>query len=165
MNESFRLRPTVCLGFPVCGLTSRMPCDTPILNIEQNRNRQGLPSSWHFFARIPRSKVDPGRPSRTSPNRSVCVGFCCVKSMAVCISSYRGCIKLKGVRSPLRSACFPVYASTDLFGFGLLSSSCNTRYEWLVKPCSAGTFTLQEAPSFAWRTNAECLPTAIQVDA
>jgi phospholipase/lecithinase/hemolysin len=23
----------------------------------------------------------------------------------------------------------------------------------LAKPCSAGTFTLQEAPSFAWRTN------------
>ena len=22
--------------------------------------------------------------------------------------------------------------------------SCNTRYEWLVRPCSAGTFTLQE---------------------
>src|SRR5215813_7810868 len=32
--------------------------------------------------------------------------------------------------------------------------SCNTRYEWLVRPYSAGTFTPQEAPSFAWRTNA-----------
>jgi hypothetical protein len=29
----------------------------------------------------------------------------------------------------------------------------NTRYEWLVKPYSAGTRTPQEAPSFAWRTN------------
>ncbi len=28
-----------------------------------------------------------------------------------------------------------------------------TRYEWLARPYSAGTFTLQEAPSFAWRTN------------
>jgi len=34
-----------------------------------------------------------------------------------------------------------------------LLHSCNTRYEWLAKPYSAGTFTLQEAPSFAWRTN------------
>ncbi len=29
----------------------------------------------------------------------------------------------------------------------------NTRYGWLAKPCPTGTFTLQEAPSFAWRTN------------
>src|SRR5262245_9465261 len=31
---------------------------------------------------------------------------------------------------------------------------CNTRYRWLVKPYLAGTCTLQETPSFAWRTNA-----------
>jgi hypothetical protein len=31
--------------------------------------------------------------------------------------------------------------------------NCNTRYEWLVRPCSPGTFTLEETPSFAWRTN------------
>ena len=29
----------------------------------------------------------------------------------------------------------------------------NPRYEWLARPCSAGTLTLQEAPSFAWRTS------------
>jgi hypothetical protein len=29
----------------------------------------------------------------------------------------------------------------------------NTRYEWLVRSCSTGTFTLQETPSFSWRTN------------
>jgi len=52
----------------------------------------------------------------------------------------------KGPRS------FPVYASIVSFGFRLLYN-CNTRYEWLVRPCSPGTFTLQEAPSFAWRTN------------
>jgi hypothetical protein len=28
----------------------------------------------------------------------------------------------------------------------------NTRYEWLAKPCSAKTLTLQETPSFSWRT-------------
>ena len=58
-------------------------------------------------------------------------------------SQYRGCIKLRGARTPLRSTCFPVYASTGLFGFGLLSSSCNTRYGWLVRPYPAGTLTLQ----------------------
>jgi hypothetical protein len=43
-----------------------------------------------------------------------------------------------------------VTPQTDLSG---LLHHCNTRYEWLVRPCSAGTFTLQETPSFAWRTN------------
>ena len=29
-----------------------------------------------------------------------------------------------------------------------------TRYGWLVRPYPTGTLTLQDAPSFAWRTNA-----------
>jgi hypothetical protein len=47
---------------------------------------------------------------------------------------------------------FPVYASIVLFGV-CLRNNCNTRYEWLVRPYSPGTFTLEETPSFAWRTN------------
>jgi hypothetical protein len=34
----------------------------------------------------------------------------------------------------------------------LLLRICNTRYGWLVRPCPAGTCTLQEAPSLSWRT-------------
>ena len=62
--------------------------------------------------------------------------------------------KLQGVRSPLRSMWFPVYASVGSFGFPTLLPNRNTRYGWLVGPYPAGTLTLQEAPSFAWRTNA-----------
>jgi hypothetical protein len=29
----------------------------------------------------------------------------------------------------------------------------NTRYGWMVNPYPTGTFTLQDAPSFAWRSN------------
>ena len=65
----------------------------------------------------------------------------------------RGCIKLWGMRSPLRSTWCPVYASPVLFGFHLLHR-CNTQYRWLVRPYLTGTSTLQETPSFAWRTNA-----------
>ena len=65
----------------------------------------------------------------------------------------RGCSTLGGVRSPLRSTWCPVYASPVLFGFHLLHR-CNTQYRWLVRPYLAGTYTLQETPSFAWRTNA-----------
>ena len=65
----------------------------------------------------------------------------------------RGCITLQGVRSPLRSPWYPVSASPVSFGLHLLHR-CNTRSEWLVRPSSAGTYTLQEAPRCAWRTNA-----------
>ena len=61
----------------------------------------------------------------------------------------RGCVKLPGVRSPLRSMWCPVYASAGSFGITPLLSNCNTRYGWLVRPCPAGTLALQEAPSFA----------------
>jgi hypothetical protein len=45
-----------------------------------------------------------------------------------------------------------VYASIVKFGLRLLYN-CNTRYEWLVRPYSPGTSTLEETPSFAWRTD------------
>jgi len=31
----------------------------------------------------------------------------------------------------------------------------NTRYGWLARPFPTGTFTLQDAPSFAWHSNAQ----------
>jgi hypothetical protein len=90
--------------------------------------------------------------------RSLCVGFWAVNTIAICIrtvlhhhAKYRGCIMLQEVRSSLWPVSFPVYASIVSFGLRLLYN-CNTRYEWLVRPCSPGTFTLEETPSFAWRT-------------
>ena len=65
-----------------------------------------------------------------------------------------GLYQLSGIAVSLRPAEFPVYASAISFGNHLLHS-CNTRYEWVVSPYSAGTFTPQEAPSCTWRTNAK----------
>jgi hypothetical protein len=65
----------------------------------------------------------------------------------------RGCITLQGVRSPCRSPWCPGYASPVAFGLHLLHR-CHPRSAWLVRPSSAGMCPLQEAPSFAWRTNA-----------
>ncbi|MEJ1472452.1 MAG: hypothetical protein RPU59_15525, partial [Candidatus Sedimenticola sp. (ex Thyasira tokunagai)] len=31
----------------------------------------------------------------------------------------------------------------------------NTQYGWVANPYPTGTFTLQDAPSFAWRANAQ----------
>jgi len=45
-----------------------------------------------------------------------------------------------------------VYASIVSFDLRLLYN-CNTRYELLVRLYSPGTSTLEETPSFAWRTN------------
>ena len=35
----------------------------------------------------------------------------------------------------------------------LLRNRRNTRYGWVANPFPTGTFTLQDAPSFAWRAN------------
>ena len=35
-----------------------------------------------------------------------------------------------------------------------LRHRCNTRYGWLARPYPTGSFTLQDAPSCAWRANA-----------
>ncbi|MEJ1418891.1 MAG: hypothetical protein RPU91_17755, partial [Candidatus Sedimenticola sp. (ex Thyasira tokunagai)] len=34
----------------------------------------------------------------------------------------------------------------------------NTQYGWVANPYPTGTFTLQDAPSFAWRANASHQP-------
>ena len=61
---------------------------------------------------------------------------------------------LKLLTSPPQRRGFLYSTVTSLTGRSGLLHHCNTRYDWLVRPCSTGTFTLQETPSFAWRTNA-----------
>ena len=54
---------------------------------------------------------------------------------------------------PSSTPRFSLFDGNSSNRLSCLLHHCNTRYEWLVRPCSAGTFTLQETPSFAWRTN------------
>ena len=54
---------------------------------------------------------------------------------------------------PASTPRFSLFDGNSSNRLSCLLHHCNTRYEWLVRPCSAGTFTLQETPSFAWRTN------------
>jgi len=98
------------------------------------RASQVLDASLHTSALF----VDPGRPSGTSPWRSLCMGFWHVNTIAICIQLLRGCVKLQGVRTPLRAMWCPVYASVGSFGFLTLLSNCNTRYGWLVGPYRQG---------------------------
>ena len=87
-----------------------------------SQEQAGPPKSLTFLSTHPTLFVDPGRPSEHSPYRTLCVGFPSVNTVAVCswdfrpLTLSRGCIKLRGVRSPLRAACCPVYASAMSFG-------------------------------------------------
>ncbi len=65
------------------------------------------------------------------------------------ISTFRKC----GFPYGLHNSLYTLHLFCSL-EFHQLRHKCNTRYGWLVKPFPAGTFTLQDAPSFAWRTNA-----------
>ena len=118
------------------------------------RNLKDLPSSRRFLSRIPRSKVDPGRPSGTSPWRFLCVGFWVVNTIAICIkpangavSSFGKCGLPCGLRDFLCTLQWFCSVPVNLL------HHCNTRYRWVVNPSLAGTLTLRKAPSFAWRTN------------
>ncbi len=103
---------------------------------------------------------DPGKPSRISPNqRSLCLGFRFLNIVAVCSCSNEaeslqgGAYSLTAHRIPCVRFVWVVQASLRLNpGARPPFQSRNTRYRWLAKPCLVKTFTLQEMPSFAWRT-------------
>src|SRR6266498_5858218 len=108
---------------------------------------------WCFSSHMPRSYPTPADPRRPHLLRLLRFGFWFSNTIAICfitvdeaVSSFRECGLSYGLRDslctlqPFRSALtYPPHG-------------CNTRYEWLVRPCSTGTFTQPETPSFAWRT-------------
>ena len=96
------------------------------------------------------------RASSAKSLRFLHVGFVSVKALADCNKHVFGAVPaLKGVRSPLRPTGFSVYASPVLFipDHPELRHRRNTRYGWVVNPFPVGTYTRQDAPSFAWRAN------------
>ena len=119
------------------------------------RHLQGLPRSRRFSPCLPRPE-DPGRPSRILPQRRCCcVGFRCVQTVAVCFLALTRLYQTSGTCAfpcGLHGSLCPLRMIRSVL-FHLLPTR-NTRYGWLARPYPAGTSTLQEAPSFAWRTNA-----------
>ena len=133
---------------PACRDLAAIAIGQRVTRLPRHRSRRAV------FPHLALQKYSLPRPASSSQGlgRSAAGPFVlasgALKPSPSASSPYRGCIKLRRARTPLRCTYFPVYASTGLFGFRLLSSSCNTRYEWLVRPYSAGTLTLQEsAPS------------------
>jgi hypothetical protein len=102
---------------------------------------------------MPRSYPTPADPRQPHPLRLLRIGFWNTKTIAICfiiideaVSSFRECGLSYGLCDAL--------CTLQPFRSALTSPphGCNTRYEWLVRPYSAGTFTQSETPSFAWRT-------------
>ncbi len=117
VSIAFGVRPTSVSGFPLPWLIIRIPM--------LSQEPPGPPKFLAFLSAHAALFVDPGRPSESSPKRSLCVGFSRKDigtmwsryAIAICIILVIGAVsRLQGVRSPLRPAQFPVYASPAPFG-------------------------------------------------
>ena len=137
-SVSGRLRPTSVSGFPLAWLKIRMPCDTAFPQSEPH----GSPKFLTLLSTHPTLFVDPGRPSESSPNRFLCIGFWGVNTIAICmtlcdeaVSSFGEC----GLPYGLRGSLCTLHLCRSALHRCFLHS-CNTRYEWLVRPSSARDF-------------------------
>ena len=92
-----------------------------------------------------------GRPSETSPFffRSLCVGFWFRHTIVVCFDNLT---KLLRASAKCGFAC-GLCDSLSTLQLCHCFHSCKTRYELMVSHYSTGSFTLQETPSFSWRTS------------
>src|SRR5260370_42289251 len=107
---------------------------------------------WCFSSHMPRSYPTPVDPRQPYPDGCSVLASESPKSWPStfdidgAVSSFGDCGLPYGLRDslctpqPLRSALTPP------------PHGCNTRYEWLVRPCSTGTSTQSETPSFSWRS-------------
>jgi len=141
-------------GFPVRGslaVSLASASTTSSINSGIARVSQVLDASLHAYHALcgPRQTLQ----DLTTP-RSLRVGFWAVNTIAICSIRFNGAVSSFG-ECGLPCGLRDSLCTLQLFRSGLSSLllSCNTRYEWLVKPYSTGTFTRPEAPSFAWRTN------------
>ena len=152
LSVAGRLRPTSVSRFPLAWLKIRMPCALALPQSEPD----GSPKFLTLLSTHPTLFVDPGRPSGRSPKRVLCVGFWRVNTIAICIllvTRLSQALEECGLPCGLHGSLCTLQLSRSALHRSFLHS-CNTRYEWLVRPSSVGTCTPQEAPSFAWRTNA-----------
>ena len=152
-------------GFPRAWLMIRLPCASFFHAFQwpgAARASQVRNATLHAYHAPKWTPADPYGPYL---HRSSRMGFWYVNTIAICINRSNGAV------SSFRECGLPVRCTQTGLLYGLCGSlctlqlcrsalhlyllhSCNIQYEWLVKPYSAGTLALQEAPSFAWRTNA-----------
>jgi hypothetical protein len=101
-----------------------------------------------------------------SPCRFLRCGFRYVNNVAVCVltdieaecTSGR-CGLPSGLYVSLCTLHLAVSAPMQYSGWSQAIACCSpcNLYRRMANPCSAGTFTRQETPSFSWRTNVSCV--------
>lgn len=111
----------------------------------------GLPSSCVSLS-VRAMISDPGRLPASSLHNAVSVGFRSSYSVAPCFVTVTRLNLFSGGASstygPHGSRCTLTFCHSHFCFF----QNANTWYGWLTIPYPAETFTLQETPSFAWRT-------------
>jgi len=128
-----------------------------------------LPCGWNlrasqvlvrFSRHMPRSSRTPADPRKAHQFASSVLASGPLKPSPSALEWIAPPTQITGLSQDFRKCGLPCGLCRSLCtlqlsrsGFSFLLNNCNTRYEWLVRPYSAGTFTLQETPSFAWRTN------------
>ena len=139
-------------GFPLLWLNIRLPCSRfrHFCDQESEGSPKFSDASLHAYHAL---RWTPADPREAHQNASSVLASGALKPSPSALSRLRGCIKLWGVRSPLRSTWFPVYASTVSFGSCASSTVATLGTSGWLDLTLAGTSTPQEAPSFAWRTN------------
>jgi len=154
-STPLRLRPTSGSGVPRLWRLSRLPgARVPRLGLDRPGPSQAshvLDASLHAY----HARRGP-RPTQRARTHASPLGRLLGRSYPRPrpAARSRGGLTRWGVRSPRRSPGFPGSASPGSFDFLPRLHRGHTRHAWLVRPDSAGTFTLPEAPSFAWCTNA-----------
>ena len=99
-----RVRPTLCRGFPQG--VAHYPYLIPELPISEEPTGppKFLCASLHAYHTL---MWTPAAPSETLPKRSLCVGFCRVKNIAICMSRNEAVSSFGECGSLLRSTRFP----------------------------------------------------------
>ena len=94
--------PTWCFGRPTCHCW-RM--NYPSKQLQQEPF--GSPKFLTLLSTHATLFVDPGRPSENSPMRSLCVGFCSVDAIAICIRTVCTITPNNGAASSFRKCGLP----------------------------------------------------------
>jgi hypothetical protein len=139
-------------GFPLPGLKS---C-RPYTDVFHGQERLGPPTCFDASLPACHDLWTPADLPILAMTDALVLPSVCVQTLGVRNKRHFEAVPaLQGTRLPLRPTGYSVDASSLLFTVSpRLRHGRKTRYGWVATPYPTGTFTLQETPSFSWRSNA-----------
>src|SRR6185295_5264250 len=109
---------------------------------------------WCFSSHMPRSFPTPADPRHPYPVGCSVLASETLRPSPSALILLTRLYQASGIAVPLTACVIPCVRFIRFVRPLLrLLNVCNTRYEWLVSPCSTGTLTQSETPSFPWRTS------------